>query len=212
MKWHWFILIFISLTIAACGIVDVQGQILTPGVDMTAPPQTAVADVITPTPQVLESTPVQTSVNGAAKSFSSDQLGLCFSYPQGYTQIVATALEIVAPELPGTDVRGFFWLEVSDSYDRTAETIADQDMIYATGLGMDVGRWTVTIGGEQGVVLDGMPGQELQRRVYVVHQQTLYILGFWPARSENEVAGNQMEALYMAITNSWEWSPCSVGE
>ena len=80
-------------------------------------------------------------------------------------------------------------------------------MTYAAGL--DVGRWTVTLDGEQAVVLEGMPGQELQRRVYVVRGETLYILAFMPTRSENEAANEQIEALYTAITNSWAWSPCS---
>jgi len=147
-------------------------------------------------------------MNDTAELFSSDQLGLCFSYPQGYTQIPYNdAVEIAAPDLPGSDVKGLFWLEISDSYNRTAEVIADQDMTFASG--MDIGRWTVTIGGEQAVVLDGMPGQELQRRVYVVHRQTLYVLVFWPARSENKAASDQMEALYDAVMNSWAWSPCS---
>ena len=143
-----------------------------------------------------------------AQLFSSDRLGLCFSYPQGYTQIPSTdTVEIVAPDLAGTDSKGLFWLEISDSYNRTAEKIADQEMTYAAGL--DVGRWTVTLGGEPAVVLDGMPGQDLQRRVYVVHQQTLYILAFMPTRSENQAASDQMEALYTAVTSSWAWSPCS---
>jgi hypothetical protein len=175
----------------------------------TTPLSTAAgAEVFTPTPQVLESTPDQTGVNDIAELFSSDRLGLCFSYPQGYTQIPnIDEVEIVAPDLPGSDVKGLFWLEISDSYNRTAEVIADQEMTFAPGL--DVGRWTMTIGGEQAVVLNGMPGQELQRRVYVVHQQTLYVLAFWPARSENKAASDQMEALYAAVTSSWAWSPCS---
>ena len=169
---------------------------------------TNVADVFTPTPQVLESMPVQTDT---AELFSSDQLGICFSYPQGYTQIPHTdPVEIAAPDLPGSDVKGLFWLEISDAYNRTAEKIADQEMTYAAGL--SVGRWTVTLGGEQAVVLDGMPGQELQRRVYVVHEQTLYVLAFWPTRSENKAAGDQMEALYDAVTNSWAWSACSASK
>jgi len=142
--------------------------------------------------------------------FSNDQSGLCFSYPQGYTQISADAVEIAAPDIAGTDTKGLFWLEVSDSENRTAEEIADEEMTYASGL--DVDRWTVTIGGEQAVVLDGMPGQALQRRVYIVREQTLYMLGFWPARSENKAAGDQMEALYTIVTNSWAWSPCSARE
>jgi len=119
-------------------------------------------------------------------------------------------VEIAAPDIAGTDTKGLFWLEVSDSENRTAEEIADEEMTYASGL--DVDRWTVTIGGEQAVVLDGMPGQALQRRVYIVREQTLYMLGFWPARSENKAAGDQMETLYTIVTNSWAWSPCSARE
>lgn len=170
-----------------------------------------VAGVFTPTPQVLESTPAQTSENDTMDLFSSEPLGICFSYPQGYIQVPANdSVEIAAPDLPGSAVKGLFWLEVSAAYERTAEVIADQDLTFATGL--DVDRWTVTLGGEQAVVLDGMPGQELQRRVYVVHEQILYVLAFWPARSENKAAGEQMEALYTAVTDSWAWQPCSASE
>ncbi len=173
----------------------------------------AIADVFTPTPQALESTPAQTSVNDTVElaSSDSDRLGLCFSYPQGYTQLSSTDIvEIAAPDIPGTDTKGLFWIEISDSYDRTAEVIADQDMTFAAGV--DVGRWTLMLGDEQAVVLDGMPGQDFQRRVYVVHQQTLYVLAFMPTRSENKVANDQMEALYTTVTSSWEWSPCSAKE
>jgi len=148
--------------------------------------------------------------------FSSDQLGLCFSYPQGYMQIPNNIVEIAAPDLPGTDTKGLFWLEISDSYSRTAERIADEDMTYAVdhaGVNLDnLGRWTILLGGEEAVVLDGMPGQELQRRVYIVRQETLYVLVFWPARSENKAALEQMEALYTTITSSWAWTPCSAME
>jgi len=67
------------------------------------------------------------------------------------------------------------------------------------------------LGGEQALVQDGILGQDLVRRVYIVHQQTLYILAFSPTRSENKVAGDQMEALYATIINSWTWSSCSRG-
>ncbi len=172
---------------------------------------TAVANVFTPTPQVPESTSVSTSVNDKAQFFSSDELGLCFSYPEGYTQLpYEETVEIVGPELPGSELRGLFWLERSDAYDRTAEVIADQDMT-AAGI-PSVGRSFMTLDGEQAVVLDGMPGQDLQRRLYVVHDQTLYVLAFMPTRSENKAAGDQMEDLYAAVTNSWAWFPCSAAK
>jgi hypothetical protein len=151
-------------------------------------------------------------VDDTAQSFSSDQLGFCFSYPEGYTQLLTNndTVEIVGPQIPDTDRRGLFWIEKSDAYDRTAEVIADQDMT-AAGL-PSVGRSFVTLDGEPAVVLDGMPGQDLQRRVYVVHDGTLYVLAFMPTRSENKAASDQMEALYTAVTSSWAWSPCSASE
>ena len=205
------VLIFFSLygLVSSCSTLTPS----TPAIGQIDPSQTAVADDSTPTPQVLESTPVQTNVNETVELFSSDsdRLGLCFSYPQGYTQLPYNdTVEITAPDLPGSDMKGLFWLEISDSYNRTAEEVADQEMTYVSGL--SVGRWTVTLGGEQAVVLDGMPGQDLQRRVYIMHQQTLYILAFMPTRSENQAAIDQMEALYTAVTNSWAWSPCSAKE
>jgi len=143
-----------------------------------------------------------------AQWFSSDRLGLCFSYPQGYTQLpYEDTVEIIGPELPAPDLRVLFWLEKSDAYDRTVDVIADQDMT-AAGLS-SVGRSFVTLDGEDAVVLDGMPGQDFQRRVYVVHNQTLYVLAFMPTRSENKEASDQLESLYAAIINSWTWSPCS---
>jgi hypothetical protein len=167
----------------------------------------------TPTPTVDKIEMPQTDQNDTVElaSSDSDRLGLCFSYPQGYTQLPSTDIvEIVAPDISGTDTKGLFWIEISDSYDRTAEVSADQDMTFAAGL--DVGRWTLMLGDEQAVVLDGMPGQDFQRRVYVVHQQTLYVLAFMPTRSENKSANDQMEALYAAVTSSWAWSPCSAKE
>jgi len=174
---------------------------------LTPPSPTTDAEVFT------SATPAQTSVNNTVELLSSDsnRLGLCFSYPQGYKQIPYNdAVEIVAPDLPDTNTKGLFWLEISDPFNRTAEKIADEDMTFAAGV--DVGRWTVTLGGEQAVVLDGVPGQDFQRRVYVVHRQTLYVLAFMPTRPENKAAGDQMETLYTAITGSWAWSPCSAGK
>jgi hypothetical protein len=200
-------IIILSVLVSSCGTIPS----ITPNVDIAKPNQTNVPDVLTPTPQMLESTTVQTSKTETVELYSSDRLGLCFSYPKVYTQIPYNGeVEIVAPDLPGTDLKGLFWLEISDSYNRNAEKIADQDMTYAVGLSVD--RWKMMLDGEQAVVLDGMPGQDFQRRVYVVHQQTLYVLAFMPTRSENKAAGDQMEALYAAVTNSWSWSPCSASE
>jgi hypothetical protein len=144
------------------------------------------------------------------ESYSSDPLGICFSYPRGFSQIpYGDTVEIVGPGLPGSELRAIFWLEKSEAFDRTTEVIADQELTIA-GI-TNAGRWSITLDGEPAVVLDGMPGQDLQRRVYVVHQQSLYVLAFMPTLSGNKAVNDQMEALFSAITDSWSWSPCSSG-
>jgi len=191
------LLVVTAIALSACG-------------NATPPANTAAEDTLPPTPQALESTTEPVITDELMELFASDELGFCFSYPQGNTLLPESVpVEIVAPELTGTDLRAIFWLEISDAYDRTAEVIANQDI---TTAGVEVDQWNLTLDGEPAVALDGMPGQDLQRRVYVVHQGTLYVLAFMPTRSENTAANDQMEALYAAITTSWEWSPCSAGE
>src|SRR5512140_2727958 len=191
-----FLFVFVAVASAACsspvGTLPVTSPSV-PTVQVVDTPQQAPA--IEPTRQQSSDLSVPT------ESFSSDKLGLCFSYPQGYQQIPSgDSIEIAAPGLPGSDAKGLFWLEISNAYDRSAETIAAQEMTLATGA--DIGRSTIMLGGQPAVVLDGMPGQDLQRRVYAVRQPTLYILAFMPTRSENQAAREQLETLYAAVTGS----------
>ncbi|HSG45075.1 MAG TPA: hypothetical protein VLA72_18155 [Anaerolineales bacterium] len=209
-----FLFLFFAIALASCNSLAGNTQVIPPSVTT---PEVAESSDQTPS-SGIEST-VEISAN-ETEFFSSDHLGLCFSYPKGYTQISfddpILSINIAAPDLPGTDTKGRLHLEISDAYNRTAERIADEDMTYAVdhiGVPLEsLGRWTVTLGGEQAVVLNGMPGQEFRRQVYIVRQQTLYVLNFSPARSENKVANDQMEALYTMVTNSWIWSPCSMIE
>ena len=221
VKTHFLAIAMLVFVLSAC---DAPATL---NLDQTVSPTAVIMSTNTPfpvlpmettAPQGLDSSHIQKSVNDTAKLFSSDRLGICFSYPQGYIQnSYDDTVGIVAPYLPGAgDTAGRLSFEISDSYNRTVERIAEEHMTYAVahqGIPLEnLGRWTVTLGGEQAVVLDGMPGQDLVRRVYVVRQQTLYVLAFSPTRSENKAAGDQMETLYTAVTNSWAWSSCPADE
>jgi hypothetical protein len=192
-----------AVALAACSSPVASPSV--PTLQVVDAPQQAQAPAIEPT--------VEASIDlgFATETFSSEQLGLCFSYPQGYQQIPSgDSIEIAAPGLPGSDVKALFWLEMGDAYDRSAETIAAEDAALAAGV--DIARSTIMLGGQPAAVLDGMPGQDLQRRVYVVRQPTLYVLAFMPTRSEDQAASEQMEALYAAVTSSWAWSPCPAAQ
>src|SRR5512140_2901901 len=156
-----FLYLLVAVALAAC-----SSSPSVPTLQVVDAPQQAQAPAIEPTREQ------STDLSFPTESFSSDKLGLCFSYPQGYQQIPSgDSIEIAAPGLPGSDAKGLFWLEISNAYDRSAETIAAQEMTLATGA--DIGRSTIMLGGQPAVVLDGMPGQDLQRRVYAVRPPTL---------------------------------------
>lgn len=208
--------IILILIVLASGCTT--GQPNSPDIVQGETSQNAVEDASTPDLEALEDAEAQNSGDDEAQVFSSDQLGLCFSYPQGYAQNpFSETVAIYGPDYQGAgDPRVGFWLEISDSYDRTAERIADEDMDLAVNQQgvprANLGWSGVTLGGEQAVVLDGMPGQDLQRRVYVVRDESLYVLAFMPTRSDDQATSDQMEALYAAVMESWSWSPCSEGE
>ena len=73
-------------------------------------------------------------------------------------------------------------------------------------------RSTVMLDGEEALVLDGMPGQDVIRKVYIVHNGLLYMLSFSPYQSDNKTASAQMETLFASVTSSWVWmssgKPC----
>ena len=200
-----FLLLFVAVALAACSSPASTLPVASPSVPTLLAGE---SQQQTPVPVIEPTTEQSSALSFPTESFSSDRLGLCFSYPQGYQQIpYGDSIEIAAPDVPGSDAKALFWLETSESYGRSAETIAAQDMTLVAGA--DIGRSTMMLAGEPAVVLDGMPGQDFQRRVYVVRQPTLYILAFMPTRSENRAASEQIEALYATVTGSWAWSPCA---
>lgn len=105
---------------------------------------------------------------------------------------------------------GMVWIDVTDAPGRTALEIADEEVNAVVGISPL--RSTVRIGGEGALVLDGMPGQDPIRKVYIVHNGLLYTFSFSPFQSDNDTANAQMETLFASVASSWVWissgSPC----
>jgi hypothetical protein len=132
-------------------------------------------------------------------------LDFCFSYPKGYTLLpYGESVEVVGPQSGAVPEPGMMWIDISDAQGRTAEDVADEELSYVAGLNPP--RYSVLLGGEEALVLDGMPGQNLVRRVYIVHAGKVIIPTFSPYGSGNAGANEQMEALYAAVTSSWGWT------
>ena len=115
--------------------------------------------------------------------------GFCLLIPATYTVFNTNPNEIVIAKeslLNVTEPR--LSVAVTGAGARTAEQAADD--IVASMPGFDLKRSTVDIAGQEAVVLDNVPGQDLTRRVLFVHNGRLFDLTFSPADHE------QMEAFY----------------
>lgn len=81
---------------------------------------------------------------------------------------------------------------------------------YETELGVSLAEFGVerletTLDGEAAVLLDGVPGQDLMRRLYAVHDDTLYQLTFVPAGEDRGEQYAEMLALYDLVTESFRF-------
>lgn len=143
-------------------------------------------------------------VTAPAPVVINEPFDYCFIYPQGFTQqSYNDQVEVIAPHSGvGSFTIGMVWIDAGDAQGRTAEEIADEEV---NAYGGSPERWTVMMDGEEALVLDGMPGQDLVRKTYVVHNGTLFTLSFSPTQSDNQTASAQMEALFASVTSSWVW-------
>lgn len=168
-------------------------------------------------PTTAASPPQTATVAPGASEAEAARVGsldFCFSFPKGYTLLpYGESIQVVGPQSDSIYEPGMMWIDVSDARGRTAEDVAEEELRSVDGLNPP--RSIVMLGGEQALVLDGMPGQNPVRRVYLVHGDKLIIPTFAPYGSANALANDQMESLYAAVTSSWVWissgAPCSPG-
>jgi hypothetical protein len=166
------------------------------------------------TPLPLDQATRQPAVETSGPVVTNVSLDYCFAYPEGFAQLpYGETVEVVGPHSGSGPAPGLMWMDVIDAQGRTAEDVANEE-VNAVG-GLNPPRSTVALGGEDALVLDGMPGQDAVRKVYIVHDGRLYTLTFSPYRSDNITASAQMEGLYASVTSSWEWvssgTPCVAG-
>lgn len=66
---------------------------------------------------------------------------------------------------------------------------------------------TATLDGEEAVVIDNLPGQDINRRVVVVHDGRMYDLMFSPIGPDYGEVGERTEELYQLVTESFTFLP-----
>ncbi len=141
--------------------------------------------------------------------FQNEAQGYCLLYPAGYAveefadgsaQITSAPRELAPPQ-------PFVSIRVTPAGGRSATQVADELEAEFAGMELAIERSVIAVGGEDAVVLDGLPGQDINRQVVVVHADKLYHLTFVPASEDYGDLYPQMGALYRTVIDSLAFTP-----
>lgn len=154
------------------------------------------------------STPAANPANTQLE-YTNQDFGFSLYYPKGYEveRTFVQKITFLAPQgTPGERGRG--WLEVERGLDQDAAWYANQaKQENANLVGVQISSSVKVIDGQQAYVLGRVPGQELNRQVFVVYEGLLYHLTFLPDDPQTGEAYQQMETLYAAVIDSLRFMP-----
>jgi hypothetical protein len=133
--------------------------------------------------------------------------GYCLLYPAGYqvqypndSEAVLFVGSLLNVEQPRASI------EVQGAADRTAAQVADE-LVAEWSMGFSIQRTEVIVDGEQVLVLDNVPGQDMNRQVIFVHDGLLYRLTFMPQGKDYGEIHTRMEQLYATVVSSFSFLP-----
>jgi hypothetical protein len=171
--------------------------------------QTACASTTaTPAPTSTEAKPVDECPAATAdlKLLTNTEDGYCFLYPADYSTNLPHFIVINPITAPG-DMPGEAWvfIQVEAANGRTAAQVADA-AIAPLGAGFNITKSDILIDGAQAVVVDGLPGQDSNRMVFIVSNDRLYTLTFAPWYP-NANDPTPLENLYTTIVQTLHFLP-----
>ncbi len=156
------IILFFALVLSACSPASepAAGR----GTSTPEGNQELSSQSITPTPA---ENPADTQME-----YTSQDFGFSLHYPKGYEVqwTFVHNLTFLAPQgTPGERVRA--WLEVERGLDQDAGWYANQvKQENANLVGVQISSSMSVIDGQQAYILEGVPGQDLNRQVFIVYK------------------------------------------
>ena len=158
----------------------------------------SISTVTVPTQTSAEACPAETSDK---KLLKNEEDGYCFLYPADYTQVPPRFIVLNPVNAPG-DMLGDAWVDINmeAANGRTASRVADAD-IASAGQGFNITQSEKPVDGMQAIVVEGLPGQDSMRKVYIVSNDRLYTFTFTPWGQ------NQLENLYSTMINTLHFMP-----
>ncbi len=137
--------------------------------------------------------------------------GYCLLHPEQYSA-ENPGFIIINPATGYGDIPGDAWvhIQVEDAAGRTAEQAVEAQMPTDVQ-GFNITRQSTTIDGEIAFIVDGLPGQDSNRRVFIVHNGRLYTLAFAPWQPTLLIGGmgqrTPLEYLYNIVIQSFRFLP-----
>lgn len=198
----WFMLTLVLLLLAQTACTFSASVIPTPmdptptSPGATLPVATDIGSFITPE---VEGCPATDSAD--AKLYRNDEDGYCLLYPQNFT-LVPPRFIVLNPVMRG-DKAGDAWVDilVEPANGRSAEQVAN-DAIAAAGEGFNLQMDQFVVDDTRAFVVDGLPGPDPLRNVYVVSNDRLYTFTFMPWGNSRE-----LETLYDWTMKSLHFLP-----
>lgn len=142
------------------------------------------------------------------KLLINEENGYCLLYSADHSVILPHLIVINPVNAPG-DVPGEAWAEIvmEPASGRTAAQVADAQ-IAEWGEGFGITRSEILVDGQQAIVVDGLPGPDSQRKVFVVGNERLYTLAFLPWFPSNDPSQPEpLENLYATIVGTIHFLP-----
>ena len=138
----------------------------------------------------------------------NEEDGYCLLYPAAYT-VNPPRLIIINPVGAPGDVPGDAWVNImaEPASGRTATQVADAQIAEA-GEGFGITRVEILMGETQAIVVDGLPGPDSWRKVFVVANDRLYTMEFQPwFPSDDPSQPTPLENLYTTIVDTIHFLP-----
>jgi hypothetical protein len=132
----------------------------------------------------------------------------CLQYPAEYDIEYSNESEMTLFKRSGLNVNEpRLSIHIQPAGGMTVDQAVDQFLAFYGLLESDLVRASLTMGGEAAIMLDGVVSQDINRRVFVVHNDSSYQLIFSPMDKNQPEVYAQSEALYRTVVQSFNFRP-----
>jgi len=207
------LIIYLAIGVVLLGLIWLlphslfSAEMEVPGATQPASTETAIAT--TPAAAIPTESTCPVPADGT-KLLTSTQKGYCLLYladyaatlpPDDYAAISPDNI-VINPQAAMSDTLGEAWasIRIDNAAGRAVAQIADEQ-IAAVGPGFNITRIEMMVAGEPAIMVDGLPGQDSTRKLFIVHNQHLYTLDFAPWYP-NVTDPTPLEKLYRMIVDT----------